>query len=72
MLLKQVAKRQDLCLIRDLVTDEINPYKAAHGRHFDQSVFHCWNAEDVPLLHKVNAHHGRQGIWRTAALAAGH
>jgi len=70
VLLKQVAEGQDCCLIGDSVANQVNPREAAHGRYLNQSLFHAWTAEAVPLLHQVNSQHCRQWIGRAASFLA--
>jgi len=38
VLLQQVAKGQDRCLIRDPVADQLDAGKATHGGHLDQGL----------------------------------
>ena len=71
VLLKQMPECQDRRLIRDSIADQIDPRKAAYGRNLDQSIFHGWITEAVPLLHQVNPQHGGQWIRRAATFAAG-
>ena len=60
VLLEQMAKVRKRCLVGYPVTDLFDAGKAAHGGHLNQSHFHGRIAEGIPLLQKVDAHHGRQ------------
>jgi hypothetical protein len=71
VLLQQVPERQDRCLIRDPVGDQVDASETAHRRYLDQCILHAWIAEVVPLLHQINSQHGSQRIRRTTALGAG-
>ena len=71
VLLQQVPERENRGLIRNPVTDHVDPCKTAHRRHLDQRILHRWIAEVVPLLEQVDAQHGCQRIGRATALGAG-
>ena len=70
MLLKQLQERQDRCLIRNPIADEINPCKPTLGGNLDQRIFHDRITEAVALLHQMNPKHGCQWIRRKATFAA--
>ena len=44
VLVKQLAKCQDRCLIREQVPDKVNSYKVAYGLSIGKIVFHFWIA----------------------------
>ena len=71
VLLQEVPERQDRCLIRDPVTDQVDAGKAAHRRHLDQRILLRWIAQVVPLLHQMNPLHGSKRIRRATPLGAG-
>lgn len=58
VLLQQVPERENRCLIRDPITDHVDPCKSAHRRYLDQSIHHRWIAEAVPLLQQMDTQHG--------------
>jgi len=70
VLLQQVADGQDRGLIRDPITDQLDPGKAAHGGRLNQGLFHGRDAERIPLLQQVDPQHGGQRIRRPTAFLA--
>ena len=70
MLLKQMAEGEDRGLVRDLIADQLNAGKAAHGGHLNQGLFHGRIAERIPLLQQMDAQHRWKGIGRHAAFLA--
>jgi hypothetical protein len=71
VLLQQVPERQNGGLIRDPITDHVDPSETAHRWHLDQSILHRWIAEGIPLLEQVDAQHGCQRIGPATTLGAG-
>ena len=71
MILQQVSERQNRGLIRDSITNHIDPCETAHRRHLDQHILHGWIAEVIPLLQKMDLQHGCQRIGRLPTLGAG-
>jgi len=53
ILLKQIGKGQNRGLIEDWVADQDYPSEAAHGEQLEQSLFHTWFAQAVPLVHQI-------------------
>lgn len=68
--LKQVAEGQDRGLIWDSVADHVDPCETAHRGNLDMRILHCWVAEVVPLLQKVDSQHGCQRIGQATTLGA--
>jgi len=71
VLLQQVPERENRGLIRDPVTDHVDPRETAHGGHLDQGLLHGRIAERIPLLKQVDAQHGCQRIGHATNLGAG-
>jgi hypothetical protein len=70
MLLQQVAEAENRGLIRDSVTDQLDPGKAAHGGYLDHCLFHRRIAERIPLLQQVDPQHGGHRIGRPSSSLA--
>lgn len=62
--LQQVAEDQICRLIWDQLTHDVGPSEPSHDRQLDQGVFRGWITQGIPLLHQVDAAHGRQRIGR--------
>ncbi len=71
MFLQQVAEGQDRGHVRDPVGDQGDAGKAAHRHHLNQSIYHRWIAQFVPLLLQMDPQHRLQRVRRPATLAAG-
>ena len=70
VLLQQVPERQDRGLIRNPLSDQVDPCKSAHDRYLDQRILHGWIAQVIPLLHQMDPEHCLQRIGRASALGA--
>ena len=58
VLLEQIPKAENRCLIRDLVADQIDFCTPAHGGHHNQRILHGWINEALLPLYQVNLQHG--------------
>ncbi len=71
VLFQKVAEAEDLGLIGDPVTDQINPCNPPHGGHFNQGLFDRWITQRVPLLEQIDTQHSGEWIIRSPSLLAG-
>ena len=65
VLLKQVLEGEDRGLMRDPITDHVDPSEASHGRYLNQRILHRWIAQVVPLLLQMDPQQpprGSQGL----------
>lgn len=69
VLLEQMAKSQNRGFIGQPTQTRIQSSKLAIQRHVVQGFFHRRITQSKPLLHEMNAQHGRHCKWRTARVA---
>jgi hypothetical protein len=71
VLLKDILERQDRCLNRNPITDHVDPGETLQCRHLVQRILHCWIAEVLPLLQKMDTQHDRERIGHAPTLGVG-